>query len=344
MKVSSIPLCALLMASSCAFQLTTTPKRTSLAKASHSLSSTTALSVQDNSDLEKTFGGYTAKQRLREEVESPFRTVRLFFFGSGTGSAFVALYFSLLNLGKAQAGWTDVPPMEEAIQSVLINVAAVIICGGLTFRDWKAGDSNLARIKQGGALAKLVVQRADNPSDLVTLSDYRRNSRVLIAAGGKEYIREVCRALNSDQLADGNTLPKAIEAAEIVVVPVLLEEATKEAVVGDTVACYKETEAIEGRDKNFDVTRADSVVAFPRGPGPWAEVMQPEVDTANGQGFDVLQKGITLILKKNGKILRRATGLPQWSGLLGTMEVMDGSKFGMPGDDERYGSGNRPSS
>jgi hypothetical protein len=47
-----------------------------------------------NDDLEKTFGGYTAKQRLREEVESPFRTFRVYFFGCSTFSAFVALYFS----------------------------------------------------------------------------------------------------------------------------------------------------------------------------------------------------------------------------------------------------------
>lgn len=304
---------------------------------------TTFVKGNTEDELEKTFGGYTAKQRLREEVESPFRTVRLFFFGSSTGSALVALYFSLLTTGKAYAGFSDAPPMSEALQSVAINVIAVLVCGGITFRDWRAGEANLARIKQGGAIAKLVVQRADDASDLVTLADYRRNSRVLIAAGGKEYIRELCRALNSDQLTDANTLPAAIEAAEIVVVPVLLQEATKEARVGDTAACWKETTPVEDRDANYDSSRADSVVAFPRGPGAWAEVLQPEVDTARGQGFDVMEKGITLILKKNGKILRRATGQPQWNGLLGTMEVLDGSKFGMPGDDERYGDGKRPS-
>ena len=40
-------------------------------------------------------------------------------------------------------------------------------------------------------------------------------------------------------------------------------------------------------------------------------------------------------MKKNGRVLRRLTGQPPWSSLVGTMEVADGSKFGMPGDDER---------
>jgi hypothetical protein len=55
------------------------------------------------------------------------------------------------------------------------------------------------------------------------------------------------------------------------------------------------------------------------------------------QGFDVQSKGFTITVKKNGKILRRATGTPRWSDLVETMEVMDGSKFGMPGDSEKYG-------
>ena len=42
-------------------------------------------------DLGEKFGGYTVKQRLREEVESPFRKVRLAFFGSSAASAAIAL-------------------------------------------------------------------------------------------------------------------------------------------------------------------------------------------------------------------------------------------------------------
>ena len=306
----------------------------------------------NNNELEKTFGGYTAKQRLREEVESPFRTVRLFFFGSSTGSALVALYFSILTTAKSSAGFPDAPPLPEALQSVAINVVAALVCGAITYRDWKAGDANLARIKQGGALAKLVVQRASSSEttagstpQLGTLADYRRNARVLIAAGGKEYIQELCRSLNADQLADRNTLPAALASSEIILVPVLLKAAggKDQTIVGDTSACWKETTAMEERDRNFDITRANDILGFPRGPAAWAEVLEPEVETAVGQGFDVLEKGITLILKKNGKILRRATGQPQWSGLVGTMEVLDGSKFGMPGDDEKYGSGKKVS-
>jgi hypothetical protein len=236
--------------------------------------------ASNNPELEKTFGGYTAKQRLREEVESPFRTVRLFFFGSSTGSALTALYFSLLNILKAKSGlYTDGPSLDDALQSTAINVAAVLICGYLTYRDWKAGETNLARIAKGGALAQLVV---NGPSPR-TLASYRRNARVLIAVGGDGYIDTLCRSLNADQ-------------------------------------------------------RADEVVAFPRSPGPWIDYLRDEIATAQSQGFDVLQKGFIIVVKKNGRILRRATGQPPFDELVSNMEVLDGSKFGMPGDDEKYSS------
>lgn len=46
--------------------------------------------------LSEKIGGFTTKQRLREEVESPFRKVRLAFFSFSGLSAFVAFYFSAL--------------------------------------------------------------------------------------------------------------------------------------------------------------------------------------------------------------------------------------------------------
>jgi len=282
---------------------------------------------------EQKFGGYTVKQRLREEVESPFRTVRLFFFGSSTGSAFVALYFSLLSLLKSYAGgYSDAPPLDEALQNVGINVAALAVCGFLTYRDWQAGEANLKRIAKGGALAKLVVTSPET-SLATPLADYRRRQRILICAGGREYVNQVCRSLNADQLSDENTIPAALYNSEVVVVPVLLEgDGTT---VGDTTTCWIETSPADS-DRNFNISRANQVVAFPRGNAQWADYLESEVQTAKSQGFDVLNKGFIIVVKKNGKILRRATGLPPWADLVGTMEVMDGSKFGMPGDDEKY--------
>lgn len=296
--------------------------------------------VERNTFLsEQTFGGYTVKQRLREEVESPFRKVRLLFFGSSAISALIALYFSTLAAIKANiGGYTDSIPLDEALNSCAVNIAGVVVCAVLTFRDYKAGQSNLERIARGGMLAKLAVSAAGNRKIIRTLSEYRRSNRVLICAGGKEYIDEVCLSLNSDQLKDENNLPELIQQVDLLVVPVLLTDNSSDAklTVGDTKDAWQST-IPSATDRNFDSTKSDSIVAFPLNNRAWTDYLTSEIETAKNQGFDVLSKGITIIVKKNGKILRRATGSPKWADLIESMEVLDGSRFGMPGDKAKYG-------
>uniref|UniRef100_A0A7S2SH15 Uncharacterized protein n=1 Tax=Eucampia antarctica TaxID=49252 RepID=A0A7S2SH15_9STRA len=302
---------------------------------------------------QKTFGGYTVKQRLREEIESPFRTVRLAFFASSTGSAFIALYFSSINALKASQGiGTSGPSLDDSINSCAINVAALVICAGLTYWDYQNGEKNLARIAKGGRLARLQVKPAievENGTDTkaTTLKEYRRASRVLIAAGGPEYISILARSLNSDQLSDKNSLPSQLMDSDIIVVPVLLDKSYK---IADTRSFWNtKVEPVENEDRNFDIHRSDSVLAFPPAfSGAWAEYLESDIDTAvNTQGFDVFEKGITITVKKNGRILKRTTGQPPWNYYVGLMgdtdaiapiEVLDGSEFGMPGDSEKYES------
>jgi hypothetical protein len=174
--------------------------------------------------------------------------------------------------------------------------------------------------------------------NLRQLKDYRRDFRVLIAAGDEKYISELALSLNADRLKDANMIPEKLEGTDVIVVPVLLSSSSDGSfTVSDTRAYWNTVEPKSEQDRNFDITRSESVVAFPRGNAAWMEYLQEDVNTAKNQGFEVLEKGITLTIKKNGKILRRATGIPDWVNLVGAMEVMDGTQFGMPGDSEKYG-------
>eukprot|EP00984_Skeletonema_dohrnii_P023774 scaffold12859_cov125-Skeletonema_dohrnii-CCMP3373.AAC.2 len=284
--------------------------------------------------LGEKMNGYTVKQRLREEVESPFRKVRLAFFGFSAFSALTALYFSALVAIKANiGGYADVPPLDEALVQVAINSGGALGFGLLAAREIKVGQGNLERIAKGGLLARLVVEPAAEEASKRTLKDYRRISRVIIAAGGAEYIRSLSMSLCSDQLADENTLPAALAGVDVMIVPVLLDENFN---VVETKSAWRSATPGES-DRNFDSTRADEVICFPSVLSMWQEYIDSDVKTAQGQGFDVLSKGITVTVKKNGRILRRATGLPPFGDMVGMMEVADGSKFGMPGDSEKYG-------
>lgn len=280
---------------------------------------------------------FTTKQRLREEIESPFRKVRLAFFALSSASASVALYFSALAALKANiGGFSDVPPLNDALETCAINAGGVLVFGALAIRELKVGQGNLERIAKGGLLARLAVEPAVDASERTirkTLKEYRRASRVVIAAGGAGYIDRLAMSLCSDQLTDENTLPAALAGVDIVVIPVLLSDDCK---VLDSKPAWRNAEP-GPNDRNFKSSRADEVVAFPFGFGLWNEYLDSDIKTAQGQSFDVLGKGITITVKKNGRILRRATGLPPYGDYVGAMEVADGSRFGMPGDSERYG-------
>jgi hypothetical protein len=231
-------------------------------------------------------------------------------------------------------GYSDVPPLNEALESCAINISGAIVFGALAVRELNVGQANLERIAKGGLLARLAVETADSTKEGAvrkTLKEYRRASRVVIAAGGTEYINQLAMSLCSDQLADENTLPAALAGVDIVIVPVLLNDEYR---VADSKSAWKSAEP-GPNDRNFDSTKADEVIAFPVGYNMWNDYLQSEVETAKGQGFDILGKGITITVKKNGRILRRATGLPPYPDYISVMEVADGSRFGMPGDSER---------
>ena len=209
---------------------------------------------------------------------------------------------------------------------------AVLACAAITWNDYQAGEKNLERIAQGGRLAKLVVSPATAPTKRRTLTEYRRGNRVAICVGGEQYVQTLARSLSADQRADENTLAAQIDAVDLVVVPALVDAS---GAVNDVSACWRSTTADEG-DRNFDLERSANVIAFPRGAQAWETYLKQELETARSQGFDPVEKGLVIVVKKNGRVLRRLTGQPPWSSLVGTMEVADGSKFGMPGDDERY--------
>lgn len=280
--------------------------------------------------------GFTTKQRLREEIESPFRKVgvacriiiegarlklkpssfpqnlqvRLFFFAASAGSASIAFYFSLLASIKAYVGgFSDAPPLDTALQSLGVNAAGIAVCGALALREARVGDAALKRIAKGGQLASLLVSPAgralspslakDASSSLMppqpplplSLKDFRRAARVLIAAGGEAYVAELARALAQDGAARGS-LAARLARAETVLIPVLLLPGDPPA-IGDTRRAWREVlpeagTAVAGGGGGDGESDVDSVVCFPAGNAAWAAYLADEVRVCVVGGSGVL--------------------------------------------------------
>ena len=70
---------------------------------------------------------------------------------------------------------------------------------------------------------------------------------------------------------------------------------------------------------------ADSKVAWPialpqSGGEQWTSALGNELQQAGKQDKAIMTRGFTIVLKKNGRVGTRRLGMPDWEGLVSTIE------------------------
>ena len=86
------------------------------------------------------------------------------------------------------------------------------------------------------------------------------------------------------------------------------------------------TNNLEG--PTFDVSRATELWRFPLSDSAWKR----EIELVTKQRFYVLEKGIPIIIKTNGRILRPAVVFSPFDDRVSSLEPADQGKYGIPGD------------
>ena len=283
-----------------ALDFATTRTRTRTRRATVIISLSNSNNNNDNEEYSRTV-------RLREEVESPFSKVRLFFYVViGLGAA-LSLAISLAQVGAALNGIN-----QDMIQNSFINIAVdtlgIALVTFLYQRDLKAQESRLKRATKGAQLAKLMVRgnQSITMGDLVAsddeiLTDNKNNARldntittslaslrrgrgiekrVVIAVAGQQKVSEIVQ--------EARQLEQALITNDLLIVPVILP---------DVMA-------------PLDLTLDDlpNSVAVPVGLN-WKPLIQEEVKEAASQGVNVLLEGFSIILKKNGRVGQRTRGI-----------------------------------
>ena len=255
---------------------------------------------------------YSAEVRLREEAEAPFRKVRFFGYATLLGGAFISLLVSATRIVAGLNGInTDL--LEESLTNAAIDAAGIVVLSFLFKNDIDAEESRLRRASKGAELANLPVrgkaaffldQEQKNYSTL-TLAAFRAgrgiDKRIVICAAGEDTISSVV-----NEMMMSTSLQDALVANDLVVIPVVIPEGTAPAGIDD--------ELLE-----------KECIAIPNGRG-WKSFIAEEVEEASKQGLEVSTKGFALILKKNGKVGQRTSGIN-----LGRMvgEVVDRQEMGM---------------
>lgn len=66
-------------------------------------------------------------------------------------------------------------------------------------------------------------------------------------------------------------------------------------------------------------------LALPQALGSWEDVLQAELETAIGQDKTAAARGLTLVLKKNGRVGTRRLGTPNWADLCLDVQARQGA-------------------
>lgn len=246
---------------------------------------------------------YSQRARFREEIEAPFRKVRMFVYGGSAASAGVGLFISSTRIIASLTGVDGVQPLSETIPNVGINLLVITICALLLRYENKSGTKRLERISRG---AKLAALRIVNPEErIVKLSSLRRNNRVVIIAGKPAIVLK--------------TLDQAYEARE------QLRELSLQVVPIFTGVDSVEESKIElpENDGNFLLASYDKK--------SWKEWLDIEQNVARKTFGDKIDECLVVFVRLDGLVGARMAGTPDFGRIVESVKSLpDKDMYGVP--------------
>ncbi|CAM6104727.1 unnamed protein product [Calypogeia fissa] len=131
---------------------------------------------------------YSSDTKIRSEVISPFRSLRMFFYVAFIASGTIGSLITLTRFAAALSGAPNAQPISDIFKDLGIDLAAVTIFALLYRSDAKARDVSLAKISREEILSTLRVELANKK--VVTLQQLRGIARIVIISGSGEFIKD----------------------------------------------------------------------------------------------------------------------------------------------------------
>ena len=258
----------------------------------------------------RTVGGFSMQEpkisqnaKLREEIEDPFAKLRLFVWPALFAAAGIATYFAATSLLAEAVGAR--PAAGDTALNLGVDLAALGVVGTLWRREVTSRDKRLQRITAGAALASLRVQLLDGGrsvklSQLRARSDDASSSKRVVVIAAEE-------AALGISLEAARKASSALFKADLLVVPLQIVDGTIATPPPMLVSPTGEAETAH--------------IGVPLAIESWREVLASELQTALSQSPRATQDGLTLILKKNGRVGTRRLGTPEWNALVADVEA-----------------------
>ncbi|KAG2567305.1 hypothetical protein PVAP13_7NG344600 [Panicum virgatum] len=131
--------------------------------------------------------------RIRSEVLSPFRSVRMFFYLAFMASGALGGLIALAQLLPALSNPARAAGAAETLKGLGIDAAAVALFAFLYSRESKAKDAQVARLAREERLSRLKLRAGAGDGRPFALGELRGTARLVIVAGPGEFVAESFR-------------------------------------------------------------------------------------------------------------------------------------------------------
>ncbi|KAL3678814.1 hypothetical protein R1sor_021770 [Riccia sorocarpa] len=252
---------------------------------------------------------YSSQAKIRSEVISPFRTVRMFFSLAFIASGSLGFLLTLPRLIGALGHAANASPVEGVLKDLAIDLAAVAAFGLLYRSDTRARNVQLAKLSREETLGALRVELANKK--VVTLEQLRGLCRIVIVSGPTSYVQEA--------LDKGEQLREELLERGVLVVPYptdgprLSSQPTSSSVQqnsGSTAAIQEQTV----------VTPTSRWLANPIYTAEWTRWLKEQKKLANLAE----DKSVYISLRLDGRVRGSGVSLPPWKAFVAQLPPMKG--------------------
>lgn len=237
--------------------------------------------------------------RIRSEVISPFRTVRMFFYLAFIASGSVGALISLPRLVAALGHAANAPPATEVLMGLGIDLAAVLTFAALYRVDVKARDQQLAKLSREETLAALKIELRNKK--VLSLGQMRGIARLVIVVGPASHLEEACR-YSEPYISD------LVERGVVVV-----SFATDGRVPSLKFSSNLQDNESEGRV--WKLWRGTPVYT-----AEWTRWLKEQKQLANVSA----DSPVYLSLRLDGRVRGSGTGFPPWAAFVAQLPPMKG--------------------
>ncbi|GFP82993.1 protein low psii accumulation 1 chloroplastic [Phtheirospermum japonicum] len=229
--------------------------------------------------------------KIRSEVLSPFRSVRMFFYLAFIASGSLGGLIALTQLIGALSNPSRAADVPQILEGLAIDLGAVSIFAFLYYRDNSARNAQVARLSREESLSSLKL-RVDEKR-IIPLSAFRGIARLVILAGPASFIEESFRL--SEPFTDG------LFDRGVLVVPFATDGKSFRLEFGDT----EETKEIDAKRKRM--WQLSPVYA-----AEWNMWLDEQKKLANVSP----ESPVYMSLRMDGRVRGSGVGYPPWNAFV----------------------------